>query len=522
MKKNYREKFINIIMPSLVFGFITGVLTALVITLYKFVAKEVISLSHEFYQIAKTEWYVVAIAIALFFALAFVVAKVYKWSPNLKGGGIPTSIGLLRGNIRFTWIKNLIGTFILSLTNFLIGVPLGNEGPSVQMGSAIGKGSALIQKRHRAWDRYVMTGGACAGFAVATGASVAGVMFAVEEGHQRISPMIILVSTITVIFARITTELLSPIFGVSVLLFPEMELVALSVSDLWLTLLIGVVMGFFAVGFLYLYKGINHLVKVKLTKIPHTYKIFCVYLLCFIAGIINISFVSTGHELILSLFISRPEILILVAIIIVRSILTLGANTNSLTGGIFLPILAIGASLSSLVALGLTELFALGDSYYTIALVLGITACIAGMMKMPITAIMFALETLTFGQNVLAVITVSAVAYLITELFSAKSINDSVLEGKIEKSAHKEKVIDARVTVKEKSFAVGKQIRDILWPSNTFVLSVERAKERQMDEHGARTLNAGDVLHVRFSTTGEELTKEELFAIVGNQSKEES
>ncbi|MBR7110258.1 MAG: chloride channel protein [Clostridia bacterium] len=521
MKRNYKEKFINIIMPSLVFGFITGVLTALVITLYKFVAKEVIALSHVIYQSAKTEWYVIVLALVVFIVLAFVVARVYKWLPNLKGGGIPTSIGLLRGNIRFSWFKNLIGTFILSLTNFLIGVPLGNEGPSVQMGTAIGKGSALIQKRHRAWDRYAMTGGACAGFAVATGASVAGVMFAVEEGHQRLSPMIILVSAITVIFARITTELLSPIFGVSVLLFPEMELVALNVSDIWLTVLIGTVMGFFAVGFLYLYKGINHLVKVKLTKIPHTYKIFAVYLLCFLAGIINIGFVSTGHELILSLFTSRPEILILVAIIIVRSVLTLGANTNSLTGGIFLPILAIGASLSSLVALGLIEVFSLGDSYYTIALVLGITACISGMMKMPITAITFALETLTFGQNVLAVITVSAVAYLITELFSAKSINDSVLEAKLEKSAQKQKVIDMAVSVKPKSFAVGKQIRDILWPSNTFILSVERAEEKaQMDVHGARTLNSGDVLHVRFSTTAEELTKQELYSIVGEQDAE--
>lgn len=517
MKKNYKEKFINIIMPSLVFGFITGVLTAIVITLYKFVAEKVIALSHLVYQNAQSEWYVSAIAVIIFLALAFVVAKVYVFSPNLKGGGIPTSIGILRGNIRFSWFKNLIGTFILSLTNFLIGVPLGNEGPSVQMGTAIGKGSALIQKRHRAWDRYSMTGGACAGFAVATGASVAGIMFAVEEGHQRISPMIILVSTITVIFARITTELLSPVFGVSVLLFPKMELISLSVQDIWLSILIGLVMGFFAVGFLYLYKGIKKLIKVKLTKIPHTYKIFCVYLLCFVAGIININFVSTGHELILSLFLDRPEILILLAIIIVRSTLTLCANTTSLTGGIFLPILAIGASLSSLTALGVTKIFLLDDSYYTIALVLGITACISGMMKMPITAIVFALETLTFGQNVLAVITVSAVAYLITELFNAKSINDSVLEAKLEKNSHKEKVIDVCVTVKQKSFAVGKQIRDILWPANTFVLSVERENTEEMDEHGAKTLNAGDLLHVRYSTMNEDITKEELYAIVGEQ-----
>ncbi len=506
-------------MPAVVFGFITGVLTAIVITLYKTVAKAVISLSETIYHGAVNQWYIIPLALIVFVALAFVVAKVYKWLPNLKGGGIPTSIGLLRGHIRFFWFKNLIGTFLLSLTNFLIGVPLGNEGPSVQMGTAIGRGSILLQKRHKAWDRYAMTGGACAGFAVATGGTCAGVMFAIEEAHQRLSPMIILVSAISVIFARITAELISPVFGVSVMLFPELSLTALSVGQIWIPILIGLVMGFFAVGFLYCYKGIRYLFQVKLTKIPHTYKILFVYVLCFCVGLMNFSFVSTGHELILSLFVSRPEIIILLAIILIRTLLTLSANTNSLTGGIFLPILAIGASLASLIAVIFQTVFGISAEVYAIVLMLGITACIAGMMKMPITAILFALECLSCGNNVLGVITVSAVAYLITELFGAKSINDTVLENKLDKNKEKQKVIDAFVIVQEKSFAVGKQIRDIFWPANLFVLSVKKNEQKraEMDEHGAKELVSGDVLHVRVSTSNEEYTFKELLAVVGEQ-----
>lgn len=81
---------------------------------------------------------------AALFAVAFLYSKCYQRYPNLQGGGIPTSIGILRGLISFDWLKNLIGTFSLSLLSFFIGVPLGNEGPSVQIGTAIGNAGTKL------------------------------------------------------------------------------------------------------------------------------------------------------------------------------------------------------------------------------------------------------------------------------------------------------------------------------------------------------------------------------------------
>ena len=82
------------------------------------------------------------------------------------------------------------------------------------------------------------------------------------------------------------------------------------------------------------------------------------------------------------------------------------------------------------------------------------------------------------------------------------------------------KVIDTFVTVQKNSFAVGKQIRDIFWPANLFVLSVQHDKTRnaEVDEHGAKAILEGDLLHVRFSTFDEQQTKQELIAIVGEQN----
>lgn len=526
MKKKHRHVFFNLILPAVVFGSITGTLTALVVMLYKFCAKYVIGVSENGYHYLSENLQWVPLTIAGLLGLSFLYAYFYKRHSNLRGGGIPTSIGILRGFISFHWLFNLCGVFLLSLTSFLVGVPLGNEGPSVQMGTAVGRGSVYsFAQKHRAWDRYSMTGGACSGFAVATGAPVSGIMFAIEEAHQLIAPMIVIVSATSVAVSYMISQLLAPLLGVSLSLFPSMHLVTLSAKELWIPLVVGVAIGLFSVVFLQYYRAVNHFCTKTLKNIPHAYRIFTVLLLTLVLGLVSHSFISTGHHLIETLLEGKLALYMLVLILLVRSTLTLSANTLSLTGGIFLPILALGATLASIVGESLQMVFGLSEDYYQIILVLGIVACISGMMKTPLTAIVFSVEALSCYENIYSVIIVAMVAYIIPEVFGVESINDRVLEHRV-KHLNKDKqvkVLDLFVEVKEKSFAVGKQVRDILWPANLFVLSVKASTEREaeMDEHGGKAIYEGDVLHIRYATTDEARTKEELFAIVGEQECDE-
>lgn len=524
-KSSYASYLINFIFPALVFGAVSGIFTSVIVVLYKFCAVRVIGFSEKVYELMGHYPFLAPAAVALMFGAAAIYALVYKYYPSIKGGGIPTSISMLRGTIRFKWIENVIGVFVMSLVSFLFGVPLGNEGPSVQMGTAIGKGSvSLFAKKHRAWSRYAMTGGACAGFSVATGAPISGIMFALEEAHQRISPMILTVSAVSCVFAKLTADALAPLFGISTRLFPTMTIASVGHLYIWIPVVIGIAVGLFAVLFLKYYKVISRFMSKKTTHIPMYFKVFLILLFTLVAGSISYSFISTGHELILDLFEVKHGIIMLLMILAVRSTITLCANTCGITGGIFLPILALGALLSSVIANLCTMVFPLPEEMFGTMLVLGITACISSMMKMPLTAVIFSLEALSCHENILAVIIVSAVSYTITELFEVKSINDSVIEHRERQVEKQEKrVIDTFVTVMPSSFAVEKQIRDILWPRNLFVLSVKRSeKDAIVDEHGGSELHAGDILHLRYSTTDEEYTKKEILAIVGEQSYNEN
>lgn len=526
MKNNLKKYVINLIFPAFILGSITGILTGAIITLYKFCAKNVIAFSETAYEFVRNNLYLIPVVLVGLFGLAVLFYFVYKKEPRLKGGGIPSSIALMRGLITFKWLRVLIGVFFMSLSSFLVGVPLGNEGPSVLMGATIGKGTVLpLQKKHLAWRRYSITGGACAGFAIATGAPVSGIVFSLEEAQHHLSPMILIVSCFSVLFARITTELLSPLLGVSVALFPEFQVLSLSLGDVWLPVVIGVIVGLFSVAFLYGYKFISKFFNKCLKKIPLYIKIFFVFAVTFALGLCSFSFISTGHDLIVELFTEKPALVALVALLLARSVLTLCSNTNKITGGIFLPILAVGALVASLISGVLQNYFSLSSDYHTVILVLGITACIAGTMKMPLTAILFSVEALSCHTNILYVVIVSVVAYMIPELFRMKSINDKVVDNLVKESQEGKTpiVIDTFVTVKHNSFAVGKQVRDILWPANLFVLSFTPSQTRValIDEHGGKSLHEGDVLHIRYSTYNEAITKRDLIAIVGEQDYDE-
>ena len=516
-----KSYIINLIVPAVAFGFITGTLTALIVNLYKLISKHTISFSEFCYDYLRDHLYLLPVVIICLFGISLLFALIYKKIPNVKGGGIPTSIAVLRDLVTFKWLRNLVGVFLMSLVSFLLGVPLGNEGPAVQMGTAIGRGSVyILARRHIAWDRYSMTGGACAGFYVATGAPISGILFAIEEAHQRISPTIMIVASSSVAFAGVANQIFAPWLGVSTQLFEITPLQALRLNQLWVPLVVGLAIGLFGVLLLNYYKLLSGFFSKALAKVKPQYKIFAILLLTVLMGLVSFSNISTGHELIHDIFLGSLPITLLIVVLIVRSTLTLSASKNGITGGMFIPTLALGAIVASIVG---KIVLSLGGSeeLYGVVIILGITATLSGIMKTPLTAIVFAIEALSCYENILAIVIVALLSYFVTELFETVSINDSAMELRIEELNHGKvsKIVKAQVTVKEGAFAVGKQIRDIFWPANLFVLSIQKsqAKNQEVDGHGGKLLGVGDILQIQYSTYDEKETRKMVEAIVGKQ-----
>lgn len=414
----------------LLFGIGTGVASGVIITLYKLLAKGAVSLSRGLFTFLRTLPVFLPLALVFFFFLARFLHRLYEKEPDLMGGGIPDAVGTCRGIFSFVWWKIALGNIFLSLLSFTLGVPLGTEGPSVQIGTSLGKGLSSRFGKENEDEKIFATCGATSGFAVATGAPIAAMLFFLEEIHKTFS-LPLLVSTFTsVLSASLTSLVLSPLFGVDAALFKVENLATLSLKEWGLPLVLGLALGLFAFLFLRFYSLLWDLLSNKGKKVRRGVKIFAVLTLTLILGLVSSEFVSTGHHFILSLLEESPSLFMLLFVVIFRCILTLSANISGMTGGTFLPILAIGAGFSATLGKALV-LYGMKEEFFSLFVCLGICGCIAGMMKMPLTALFFGLEGLGLGENFVPLVVVCALSFAIPHLLKEESIGEKVLERKI-------------------------------------------------------------------------------------------
>ena len=188
----------TLLFPCVAFSMAAGFLSALLITAFKIATEWVIHLSGTLYGAVREKPVFMPLLIlgaaALGIASSFLLSK----SRSCRGGGIPTSIAAIRGIVGFRWFASIFILPFSALLSFFCGLPLGTEGPCVQMGTAVGDGvlKLLGKEKHKGWRRYIMTGGASAGFSIATSSPITAILFSMEELHKHFSPMLLTVASI--------------------------------------------------------------------------------------------------------------------------------------------------------------------------------------------------------------------------------------------------------------------------------------------------------------------------------------
>lgn len=507
--KDHIRKF----LPCVLLSILTGLFTGGLIFLFKIASGEVMHLAAKGYAFVRENPIWLPVLILAVAVLGLLASLILKHAKECRGGGIPTAVVSIRGLAPMKWLQGIFGVFASSLLSYLGGVPLGNEGPSVQMGAAVGKGTvSIFGKRTRAWERYVMSGGACAGFAAATGAPLTGILFAVEEAHRRFSPMIFMVAAISVFTGMATQQALEALFCVESHGFFFGELPVLPMKMLWIAAAVGAACGLCAMAFAKLYQVFKGSKWLK--KLPFTVKIVMIFIFAAILGFCCEDFIGSGASLVEKILSGGSVWYWLLAALAVRGLMLILSNTQGVTGGAFIPTLAFGAILAALVA----KVCGAEGEYFGIFVAVGMAAFLAALSRTPIMALLFAAEALCGIGNILPVGVGVAVAYLLVEVSGITAFTDSVIESKAEAAREDKKlvVVDEFMTVRPGSFACGREVRDILWPPACTVLSVRR--EGQPAQFPEAPLQAGDVLHLYYRTWDEKESREALEDILGVSS----
>ncbi|MBQ8685822.1 MAG: chloride channel protein [Clostridia bacterium] len=533
IEKKKKKSIYENALELLVVGSVTGLFAGAVVTIYNVLAKKGEELSRDAYAFVRSN---PAFLPLLFLTLAlgaFLLSVAVYLVPMVKGSGIPQTEGATRGILRFKWYRDGVVMFASSLLSIFMGLSAGSEGPSLFIGAASGDGVARVCKRNEMIRRYQVTGGACAGLATAFNAPLTGMAFAFEEAHKQFTPEVFICAFSSVIVALITRGALYTIFGLEAAsFFQTYAFPQGAIGDwqffLFLTLS-ACVCGFAGV---LLYKWIFLLrkwfggLRFKKTFFNTFARILIAVSLGGAASLITVNVMGGGRELIEALgtnggtttssvesVFSLPLVWTLTIVCLLKFAIT-GVNMGaSVPCGAFIPMLAIGACIGSLLNMAWVAL-GMEGAYCDFLVMVCMATFFTAIVKAPITGIVMVFELTWSFSSLLPVVIGVSIGYFIGDLSRTDGIYEELLEEYERENGIRERVREVfTIALAEGAIADRREVREVLWPSGVRVTEIRRGEEIVLPD-GDTVLRAGDILTLVCKTDSPQRIKDELVHIL--------
>ena len=473
-----------------------GIITGLLIALYRYVLEKAGILITFVYKIISIKPILILPWVGALIVIGYIVGLMVKHEPMISGSGIPQVEGVLLRKLDMTWWKIILGKFIGGVLSIGAGLSLGREGPSVQIGAAVGQGFSKVLKRVKIEEKYLMTSGASAGLAAAFNAPLAGVMFALEEVHKNFSPLVLL----SALSAALSADfVVSGFFGLKPV-FTLKNLAILPLKFYFYIIILGAFVGVLGVVFNKILLKTQDL-YVEQTWLPKEMRIVVPLLISVILGIFLPQVLGGGNDLITSLFTGNLSLTILLILVLVKFLFSMASYGSGAPGGIFLPLLAIGALIGNVYGLALIHFVHFDSMYINNFIILAMAGYFTAVVRAPITGIILITEMTGSFNHLLPLTIVSIVAYIVADILASKPIYESLLEkflhnqGEIISFGNKKNKAILEFAVCMGSYLDGKQIKEVKWPSNCLLVAVKRG-ENEIIPKGDTVILPGDYLIV--------------------------
>jgi chloride channel protein, CIC family len=320
-------------------------------------------------------------------ATALAAGLVNRISRAAAGSGIPYVEAVLRGEVSQVPIRLIPVKFFGGWLAIGAGLALGREGPTVQMGASFGSFIGEVFRRNWPDCRALLAAGAGAGLATAFNAPIAGAIFVLEElvgrFEHRIAIAALGASATAIAVARVLLGD-TPDFHVNALAYA-------SGQTRPLYFLLGAILGLVAI----LY---NHALLATISA-AHRLKRWPVALRAAAIGAavgILAWFAPElvgGGDAITQRTLTGSDALGLVAVVfLVRFVLSMVSYAAGTPGGLFAPLLVLGAQLGllygALCQFALPQLHIQPEGFA----VVGMAALFTGVVRAPLTGIVLVVE----------------------------------------------------------------------------------------------------------------------------------
>lgn len=431
---------------------------------------------------------------ALLLAAALLLWRLGIYEPQAGGSGIPQIKGVILGAIRLRWLRVLWVKLVGGIVGIGLGLSLGREGPSIQIGSVTAQGLSRAFGRTRMEERYLITAGASAGLAAAFNAPLAGVMFALEELHRNFSGVVLAPAMAAALMATMVSRYLfgrEPVFHFGIL--PHFPL-----RYMWLAVILGIIVGIAGVIFNKGLLNIHFFYELPIFRNRYMPIAFAL-LMAGVLGYVFPDVLGGGNELVNALY-TLPLSLQLFALLLVGKFLfTLISYGCGVPGGFFLPMLVLGALTGGMVGIIFIQMGLISSYYLSNIVVISMAAFFAASVQSPVTGTILIMEMTGSYEHLLALCTASLVALVVAQLFRGEPIYEVLLQRSLAKhkpvlsSSERRNLLE--LTVVSGSQADGKYIGRIAWPSHTVIVDVKRGSGDIIPDDET-CLRAGDYLYV--------------------------
>lgn len=485
----------NLRFKLIVQGAVVGILTGLLMVFNRVIVNKLYGVFKHWYVSGQDNFIKVLGILILLAIMGAVTGYMVRKEPMISGSGIPQVEGRLSRKLKMNWLRILILKFVGGAMALAAGLSVGREGPSVQMGASIGEGFSKGFRRVNIEENFLITSGASAGLAAAFNAPLSGVIFALEEVHKNFSPLVLL--------SAMAASLMSDFVSKNFLgLGPSLKFTTISQVPLkyyWMLVILGIIVGVSGVIFS---KGILKTQDIydKFKKVPIEVKVLIPFVFTGIAGFLCPLLLGGGHDLIMKLVTGGLTIKLLIFLLLVKFIMVITTFGSGVPGGIFFPLLVLGALIGDIFGITICHLTNIPTMFIMNFIILAMAGHFASIIKAPITGIVLIIEMTGSFDQLLSLAVVVLVSYIISDLLRSDPIYESLLDKLLKKKGIDVEEYGADKTVFEVSVEMGsqvegKKIKDIKWPNECLLVAVKRGGNEIIPKGDTKIL-VGDYLVV--------------------------
>jgi CIC family chloride channel protein len=354
-------------------------------------------------------------------ATALSAGLVHRLAPQASGSGIPHVEAVLRGEIPQAPFGLIPVKFFGGLLAIGSGLALGREGPSVQMGASLAHLVGRIFRRTWPDCRVLIAAGAGAGLATAFNAPIAGAIFVLEELVQQFEHRIAIAalgaSATAITVARVILGDM-PDFNVSVLSYASAETRPLYY-------LLGAIAGLLAVAYNRVLL-MTMAIADRLSKLPPELRAGLVGMAVGLLAWFAPNMVGGGDPITQRMLEGTAILTAVPAAFVIRLILSTASYAAGTPGGLFAPLLVLGAQLGLLYG-GICRLLFPDIGVEPVGFaVVGMAAFFTGVVRAPITGIVLVTEMTASFSMLLPMICACFLAMLAPTLLGDPPIYDSL------------------------------------------------------------------------------------------------